>query len=430
MKLLHTADIHLGITTYGRIDPETGLNTRLLDFRRSFEVMVERALAEHVDCFLFAGDAYRTADPTPTEQKIFADCLRPLADAGIPMVMLVGNHDHPVTFGKASALDIFGHLRGTVHLFGRPSLAVIPTRSGPLQLLALPWPIRSMFLSRTENRRKAPDELRAFIEELYVRYVRNAVRSIRRRQHVEGGALAPEAPTVLAAHVTVQGARLAGSERTSLIAHEPKFSVGQLALDPIDYVALGHIHQYQNRNEEGAPPVVYSGSIERVSFKEWNERKGFVLVEIDTSGKDSSGEAKRTTWQHVETPARPFVAVAVDARAAERPTERILQAIAQADVAGAIVRVRYHIDEAQAPDVDIGRIRAALEAAHVVASIERTVDPAERQRRTVVTRESGLEEAMRQYVGQHEHLASIEDDLVQAALDIEQEHLSTRRDEA
>ncbi len=423
MKLLHTADLHLGITTYGRVDPETGLNTRLLDFKRSLDVMVERAVDEAVDAFLFCGDAYRTADPTPTQQKLFAEGLRPLAEAGIPMVMIIGNHDHPVTFGKASALDIFGHVRGTVHLFRRPEVQVISTRSGPLQLVALPWPIRSMILAQDGHRQKAPAELREFIEALYIDFVQNAAESIRQRRSVEGGALSPEAPTVLAGHVTVQGSTLAGSERTSLIAHEPKLGVSHLTPAPIDYVAPGHIHQHQNRGEEGATPVVYAGSIERVSFKEWDERKGFVLIDID-----ASGEEKRTTWAFVETPARPFAAIAVDAREAAAPTERILQAIEETDVAGAIVRVRYHIEEAQAPHVDIGRIRAALDAAHVIASIERTVDPAERRRRTVVTRDAGLQDALRRYIAQHDHLATIEDDLVEAALDLQAEHETHRRD--
>ncbi len=423
MKLLHTADLHLGITTYGRVDPETGLNTRLLDFKRSLDVMVERAVDEAVDAFLFCGDAYRTADPTPTQQKLFAEGLRPLAEAGIPMVMIIGNHDHPVTFGKASALDIFGHVRGTVHLFHRPEVQVISTKSGPLQLVALPWPIRSMILAQDGHRQKAPAELREFIEALYIDFVQNAAESIRQRRPVEGGTLSPEAPTVLAGHVTVQGSQLAGSERTSLIAHEPKFGVSHLTPAPIDYVALGHIHQHQNRGEEGATPVVYAGSIERVSFKEWDERKGFVLIDIDASGRE-----KRTTWAFVETPARPFAAIAVDAREAAAPTERILQAIEETDVAGAIVRVRYHIEEAQAPHVDIGRIRTELDAAHVIASIERTVDPAERRRRTVVTRDAGLQDALRRYIAQHDHLASIEDDLVEAALDLQAEVETHRRD--
>ena len=115
MRLLHTADIHLGAKTYGRRDPVTGLNTRLLDVRRSLETVVQRALDDAVDVFLFCGDAYHTADPTPTQQQIFAECLQPLADAGIPMVLIIGNHDHPVTYGRASSLDIFEYVDGDVH---------------------------------------------------------------------------------------------------------------------------------------------------------------------------------------------------------------------------------------------------------------------------------------------------------------------------
>ena len=81
--------------------------------------------------FLFAGDAYRTADPTPTQQRQFAEALLPLIEAGIPVAMVVGNHDHPVSFGKASSVDIFGVLDGRVdaattsrraHSGGRASL--------------------------------------------------------------------------------------------------------------------------------------------------------------------------------------------------------------------------------------------------------------------------------------------------------------------
>ncbi len=426
MKLLHTADIHLGFTNHGQRDPETGLSTRLLDFQRSFAFMVERALEEDVDAFLFAGDAYRTADPTPTQQKIFAECLRPLAEAGIPLVMVVGNHDHPVTFGKASALDIFPYLTGRVHLYRRPGLHVVPTKSGPLQIVAMPWPIRSLILSKEAHRKKSPLELRQFIEDYYANYVQQAAGDIHARKERSGGhRLDPAAPTVLMGHFSVQGAKLAGSERTSLIAHEPKFTVGQLAVPPIDYVALGHIHQHQNRNEdpEGIP-VVYAGSIERVSFKEWDEPKGFVLLEIT-----AENGRKTTTFEHIETPARRFVALKADVRGVSEPTEVILEAIAAKDITDAVVRVRYHIDEAQAPSIDLGRIRAALQEAHVVAAIERTVDAAEREQRTVVTRDATLKDALRRYVAQREELASVEDDLVEAALDIEAEYEAARRDE-
>jgi len=419
VKLLHTADIHLGAKTYGRRDPDTGLNTRLLDVRQSLDALVQRALDEEVDAFLFCGDAYHTPEPTPTQQKIFAECLQPLADAGVPLVLIIGNHDHPVTYGRASSLDIFEYVDGDVYCYRKPasSVQVIDTSSGPLQLIPLPWPIRSQIVTKEEYRSMSPEELRQFIEEKYVNYVQRRTEDIQDEKVVDQTdgtehRLSPDVPTVLAGHVTLQGAELAGSERTTLIASEPKFTVGQLAVSPIDYVALGHIHRAQNRNPEGHPPVVYAGSIERVTFKERQEEKGFYLVEVDSDREPPT----HTTF--VETPARAFVALQVDAREAEAPTEHILDAIASATVTDAIVRVRYHVDEAQIPLVDQERIRDALSEADTIAAIERTVDPAERQRRTVVTRESSLEDAVRQYVAQHDELNSIEDELVDAALDL------------
>ncbi len=417
MKLLHCADIHLGYETHGRLDPETGMNTRLLDFKRCFDVMVERALAERIDVFLFCGDAYRTADPTPTQQKLFAEALAPIAKAGIPIVMIVGNHDHPVSFGKASSVDIFGYLDGDVHVFAQPTLCApgsdygpIETPAGPLQLVALPWPIRSKILSKDEHRRKTPHEIRDLIETLYADFVEAAARS-----------LDPARPAVLAGHFSVQGAELGGSERSSLIAHEPKFTVGQLTPPGLDYVALGHIHKFQDRNREAyergeGPPVVYASSIERISFKEHDADKGFVLVDIE------AGEGgKRTTYTFVPTPARRFLPIQVDARGSDDPTAAILAEIRTYDLDGAVVRVRYHVDEAQLALVDTAALRDALAGAETVAAVERQVDPVARQQRTVVRRETSLQEAMARYVDQHDNLAAIKDDLVAAALEIEHE---------
>ena len=106
---------------------------------------------------------------------------------------------------------------------------------------------------------------------------------------------------------------------------------------------------------------------------------------------------------------------------ADEPTQRVLEAIRERDVTDAVVRVRYRVREEQVAQVDPEQFRKALAAADTVAGIERTVDPAERKRRTAVTRESGLEEAVRQYVGQHDELSGMEDDLVEAALALDAE---------
>ena len=417
MKILHTADIHIGTDTFGRLDPATGLSTRLMDFQRAFEFTVQTAIDEDVDLFLFAGDAYRTADPTPTQQRVFAECLRPLVAAGIPVAMVVGNHDHPVSFGKASALDIFGYLAGVVHVFNRPSRApeIIETKSGPLQIIAMPWPVRSVLLSKEEHRGKSPLEIRELIETRYAEIVRSVAELCD-----------PALPTILAGHFSVLGAELGGSERTSLIAHEPKFLASQLAVPPVDYVALGHIHRHQNLNAGGVP-VVYASSIERVSFKEIDDDKGFVVVELDAARAPGHRFVPPVHPHPVTgvdfraTPARRFVSVSVDARASADPTGMILDAIARKDVTDAVARVRYVVDEAQAPLVDARRIREALKPAYAVAAIERTVEAVERQRRTVVTREASLRDALERYVAQRDDLGAIRERLIDAGLALEAE---------
>ena len=72
MKIVHFADLHLGVETYGRPDPATGLSTRLLDFLRAFDELVDFAIEEQVDVVLFCGDAYKSREPSQTHQREFA----------------------------------------------------------------------------------------------------------------------------------------------------------------------------------------------------------------------------------------------------------------------------------------------------------------------------------------------------------------------
>src|SRR5215217_7931976 len=95
MKLLHFADLHLGVENYGRIDTQTGLSSRLGDFLHRLDDVVDYAIAERMDAVLFAGDAFKTRDPNPTVQRAFAERIRRLSRATIPTILLIGNHDLP-----------------------------------------------------------------------------------------------------------------------------------------------------------------------------------------------------------------------------------------------------------------------------------------------------------------------------------------------
>jgi len=92
MRLLHFADLHLGMENYGTLDTRLGYSSRVRDYLAAFDQVVDHAIEHRVDAVLFAGDAFKHRDPSPTIQREFAKRIRRLAAAEIPTVLLVGNH--------------------------------------------------------------------------------------------------------------------------------------------------------------------------------------------------------------------------------------------------------------------------------------------------------------------------------------------------
>ena len=70
IRILHFADLHLGVETYGRPDPATGLSTRLLDFLRAFDELVDFAIEEQVDVVLANLRIASHADVSKLERKV------------------------------------------------------------------------------------------------------------------------------------------------------------------------------------------------------------------------------------------------------------------------------------------------------------------------------------------------------------------------
>ena len=72
MKILHFADLHLGVENYGHINSTTGLSTRLDDILAAFDQAIDYVLNNDIDLVLFCGDAYRSREPSQTQQREFA----------------------------------------------------------------------------------------------------------------------------------------------------------------------------------------------------------------------------------------------------------------------------------------------------------------------------------------------------------------------
>src|SRR5512138_1415747 len=103
---------------YGKTDPATGISSRVMDFLRSLNSIVEYAEENAADLAIFAGDAFKSSAPNPTYQREFARRIKRLAKV-CPVVLLVGNHDIPAMTQKASSVEIFHTLEVDNVIVGR-----------------------------------------------------------------------------------------------------------------------------------------------------------------------------------------------------------------------------------------------------------------------------------------------------------------------
>ena len=372
MRILHFSDLHIGVENYGQTDPETGLSTRLADFLSSLDEVVEYALTEDVDLVLLAGDAYKGRDPSQTHQREFAKRLSRLSEASIPSFLLVGNHDLPNAVSRATAVEIFQTLQVPYLQVGSNlQNYTLPTKSGPLQILAVPWPRRSGILGREESRGLTIEEVRQAVQDRMTQAI-----------YARAESLDPDVPAILTGHVTVNGATV-GTERSMMLGQDHVLLAGDIGRPQVDYVALGHIHKHQILRNEN-PFMAYSGSLQRVDFSEEGDDKGFCVVDLDPAAPQGK---RLTDFDFHRLDARRFVTVDVTVPVGDPdPTSAVVRGIARKDVVGAVVRVRVTLPsevEAQLRDSDI---RDALSEAHYIAAINR--ESPQEARRTRLDAES------------------------------------------
>ncbi len=340
IRMLHFADLHVGMENYGSLDPTTGTSSRVADFLDRLDELIDYALAHEADLAIFAGDAFKDRNPEPTQQREFAQRIKRLADA-VPTLLLVGNHDMPGMAAKANSLDIFRALDVPGVIVGyRDEARVVETHRGPVFLAWMPYPMRNRLMAWKKYQGRSIDELNKGLRaEVANRLEELAVQA--RKQDI---------PRVLAGHFGVDGAKF-GSERSVMLGRDLPLLTSMLTDKAWDYVALGHIHRHQVLNPEGYPPVVYSGSLERIDFGEEKETKGFCWVELRRNS---------TSWEFIPVHARPFTTIDIDVRGNDDPTSAVLERISERVLDGQVVRIRVKLSPPQSASLNEREIEAAL----------------------------------------------------------------------
>lgn len=271
MRILHTADWHLGRTLHG-VDLG-GAHAAFLDH------LVDTARSEQVDAVVVAGDVYDRAFPPLESVALLEDALVRLCEV-TRVVITPGNHDSAIRLGFGS--DLF---RERLSVRARPLDAamplVIPDADGADGLLVYAVPYLDPDGARATLAPWSAEPLHRSHEAVMTTVVRRVAGDLAGRR--AGGV---RVPAVLVAHAFVAGGLACDSERDIRVGGVDAVPAAVFDGSGLDYVALGHLHGAQRVGaaEGPGPRLRYAGSPVAMSFSERPHTKSTVLVEVDAGG--------------------------------------------------------------------------------------------------------------------------------------------------
>lgn len=275
IKMVHTGDLHLGIESYGKNEENLPVNTRVTDFFKSLDYIVDYSIAQNVDLFLVAGDIYEQREPSVYIQNEFSKRLVKLLEANIAIVLLIGNHDSLTTIRRISSIQIFKELRiPNVYVIDEPTVFQIQTKSGIVQVAGLPYIDKNRMREVFRNY-SLKEEEKVELKELMIK---NLLDDLEKK-------INSKYPAILTAHLTVREA-IYQNWRPAIIGNEIYISLDSLNNEVFSYIALGHIHKHQFINN--SKNIAYCGSIDTIDFGEADFDHGFILLEIDKNSVESN----------------------------------------------------------------------------------------------------------------------------------------------
>ncbi|HEY7034636.1 MAG TPA: DNA repair exonuclease [Thermomicrobiales bacterium] len=240
IRIAHLSDTHLGYRAYYKTDPATGRNQRAVDIEHAYERAVSDILARRVDLVIHSGDVFHHARPAYSAMRAFVRQTRRLEQAGLPVVVIGGNHDTPRLRTSGSVFSVLDlALPGVTFITGYEQ-ETYPFADLNLEIIAVP----------------------------------------------HGKLADPIPPTVIPAagvlnvlvtHGLVPGLQVKGHRREP---GEEEIADSLLDAD-FDYIALGHYHEpdHPRRN------AWYSGSTERIGWGDEPVEPGYNLVELAAPGE-------------------------------------------------------------------------------------------------------------------------------------------------
>jgi len=382
MRIVTTADVHFGSSdSLGRINQHTGLHTRLEDFLRSFDTIIDYTLdpKNEVDLFVIAGDIFKTRHPTNTQLAQFAKRLRRLQEANKQTLIVVGNHDILVGEGQAHTVEVIKELGlDNITIIDKPTLHSFPE----LDIVAMPYIYRQRLNLKTNQET--------------LQYYQQQINELH--------AQAKSGHTMFVGHQSIEGLVLSAGYVN--LENLSEILVPQSYLKAFDFCILGHIHHYQVVNSN--PEIVYTGPLERLDFSQADKPVGFVVY-----------DSKTNEHEFIELEVTDLYKIEVDLTECKGDlTEEVLSKVDQTRLKDSIVSLKIKIKETDISSLNTIAIQSALDAARYKAGLKMDVEKTHTVRDSGVNESLSASEALARYIETRDGLEDIADEMKRIGLQI------------
>ena len=247
VKIVFFADSHLGFDTPLR--PKKEKRRRGTDFLNNFDYILDYAKNNNADLVIHGGDLfYRTRIPTPIIDLVYERIFN-FAQTGIPIEIVPGNHES----SKLPVSLMMQH--ANIHYYNKSQIF-------RFRLNEIDFDIAGFPCVRNDVRSVFP----GIINEIQTQLREDSVKFLCMHQAIEGAQVGPSNYTFRKGNDVI--------------------AIDDLP-DNFDLILSGHIHRAQVLYTRNNTPIIYPGSIERTSFAEKDEEKGFYEIEVDSQGKCS-----------------------------------------------------------------------------------------------------------------------------------------------
>jgi len=261
LRLIHTADFHLGIS-FRNIIGANVQEARRRDFERNVERIFDEAIKRRVDLMLICGDIFHRSDPSNRDLVFVAKQIGRAITSGVRVVAIAGNHDKPKVAGAMNPLKALVEAKVPNFYFFQElpkEPLIIDIKEKNMRVGIVPIPFVDPRVVRIVT--KGTMSYDGFMYRII-----NKISSDTRLEDVDA--------KILMGHLTLSGARV--KRIWGIQINEPTISMQTIHTNVFDYIALGHVHTFQSVNDK----VYYAGSIERIDFSEMGEDKKFIYAEI------------------------------------------------------------------------------------------------------------------------------------------------------